>query len=187
MKIKHLLPLIVLFSFAQNYLIAQDKLNIKFGKITPADFDLSKQKYDTGAAAVIIADIGSSEFDGNNDGWFSLDYKRHTRIKIINKNGMDAANVEIPLYFSGQREEKVQNIKAVTYTLEGGKVIETELDKKSIFKDKYDKNYMKVKFTLPGVKEGCIIEYSYNLVSDFLQNLQPWEFQGDYPVLWSQY
>lgn len=187
MKSKHFILLLTSLCLTQNYLIAQDKLNIKFGKITPADFDLSKNKFDTGAAAVVIADIGSSAFDGNNDGWFSLNYKRHTRIKIINKNGLDAANVEIPLYFSGQREEKVQNIKAVTYTLEGGKVTETELDKKSIFKDKYDKNYVNVKFTLPGVKEGCIIEYTYNVISDFLQNLQPWEFQGDYPVLWSQY
>ncbi|MCC6288335.1 MAG: DUF3857 and transglutaminase domain-containing protein [Chitinophagaceae bacterium] len=185
MKFKHLL--LVLFWFVQNYLIAQDKLNIKFGKVTSADFDLSKNKFDTGANAVVIADIGSSEFDGNNDGWFSLNYKRHTRIKILNKNGFDAANVEIPLYFSGQNEEKLQNVKAITYTLEGGKVVETELDKKSIFKDKLDKNRIRVKFTLPGVKEGCIIEYSYNLISDFLQNLQPWEFQGDYPVLWSQY
>ncbi len=187
MKIKHLLLLVVLVCCTQNYLFAQDKLNIKFGKITPADFDLSKHSFDTGAAAVVIADIGSSAFDGNNDGWFSLNYKRHTRIKIINKNGVDAANVEIPLYFSGQAEEKVQSIKAVTYTLEGGKVVETELDKKSVFKDKYDKNHLLVKFTLPGVKEGCIIEYSYNVISDFLRNLQPWEFQGDYPVLWSQY
>lgn len=171
----------------QNYLIAQDKLNFKYGKISPADFDLSKNKFDTSVSAVVIADVGSSGFDGNTKGWFSLTFKKQTRIKILNKNGFDAANVEIPLYFSGQDEEKVTNLKASTYTLENGKVIETELDKKSIFKDKYDKNHMTVKFTLPGVKEGCIIEYSYTQNSDFLQNLQPWEFQGHYPVLWSQY
>ncbi|MFT3702574.1 MAG: DUF3857 domain-containing protein [Agriterribacter sp.] len=171
----------------QNYLIAQDKLNFKYGKISPADFDLSGKKFDTSVSAVVIADIGSSAFEGNVKGWFSLAFKKQTRIKILNKNGFDAANVEIPLYFSGQAEEKITNLKASTYTLEGGKVIETELDKKSVFKDKYDKNHMTVKFTLPGVKEGCIIEYSYVQNSDFLQNLQPWEFQGDYPVLWSQY
>ncbi|MFT4016129.1 MAG: DUF3857 domain-containing protein [Agriterribacter sp.] len=186
MKIKHLLPLIVLFSFAQNYLIAQDKLNIKFGKITPADFDLSKYKYDTGASAVVIADIGSSAFDGNR-GSFSLQYSKHSRIKIINKNGVEAANVSIPLYFNTSGEEKMINLKASTYALEGGKIIETELDRKSIFKDKYDKNHLIVKFTLPAVKEGVIIEYSYTIQSDFIFNLQPWEFQGDYPVLYSQY
>ena len=42
--------------------IAQDKAPARYGKITPADFDLSKQKFDSGAAAVVIADIGNSEF-----------------------------------------------------------------------------------------------------------------------------
>ncbi len=187
MKSKCVIPIIILLFLSQNYLIAQDKLNIKYGKITPADFDLSKYSFDTSVSAVVIADIGSSGFVGNTKGWFSLEFRRHTRIKILNKNGMDAANVEIPLYFSGQQEEKVNSLKASTYILENGKVIETELDKKSVFKDKYDKNHMEVKFTLPGVKEGCIIEYSYLVTSDFLRNLQPWSFQGNYPVLLSQY
>ncbi|HTN09300.1 DUF3857 domain-containing protein [Agriterribacter sp.] len=187
MKNKTLLLAVAVFGLSQNYLFAQDKLNIKFGKIAAADFDLSKSTFDTSVSAVVIADMGKSDFEGNNKGWFSLSFKKHTRIKILNKNGMDAANVEIPLYISGSAEEKVVNLKASTYNLENGKVIETELDKKSIFKDKYDKNHITVKFTLPAVKEGSVIEYMYTVTSDFLRNLQPWVFQGDYPVLWSQY
>lgn len=179
--------ILVLLCMAQSPLFAQDKLNLKYGKITPADFDLSKHKFDTSVSAVVIADVGRSDFDGNTKGWFSLSFKKHTRIKILNKNGLEAATVSIPLYFSGSAEEKVTNLKATTYVLEDGKIIETELDKKSIFKDKYDKNHMTVKFTLPGAKEGAIIEYSYVVTSDFLSNLQPWEFQGEYPVLWSEY
>lgn len=187
MKNKTLTLAVALLCLSQNYLFAQDKLNIKFGKITTADFDLSKSKPDTGAGAVVIADIGKSDFEGSNKGWFSLSFKKHTRIKILNKNGMDAANVAIPLYISGSQEEKVANLRASTYNLENGKITETALDKKSIFTDKYDKNHITVKFTLPAVKEGSVIEYGYTLTSDFLRNLQPWEFQGEYPVLWSQY
>ncbi|HRN55287.1 MAG TPA: DUF3857 domain-containing protein [Agriterribacter sp.] len=187
MKNKTFLLAIAVFSLSQNYLFAQDKLNIKFGKITIADFDLSKSVFDTSVSAVVIADIGRSDFEGNNKGGFSLSFKNHTRIKILNKNGMDAANVEIPLYISGNAEEKVINLKASTYNLENGKIVETELDKKSVFKDKYDKNHITVKFTLPAVKEGSVIEYMYTVTSDFFRNLRPWAFQGDYPVLWSQY
>lgn len=187
MKNKTLLLTVMVFGFLQNYLFAQEKPDIKYGKITSSDFDLSQSKFDTSVSAVVIADVGRSDFEGNNDGWFSLSFKKHTRIKILNKNGLDAANVEIPLYFSGNMEEKVVNLKAITYNLENGKVTETTLDKKSVFKDKYDKNHITVKFTLPAVKEGSVIEYMYTVTSDFLRNLQPWEFQGEYPVLWSQY
>ena len=41
--------------------------------------------------------------------------------------------------------------------------------------------------TLPSVREGSVIEYSYTVVSDFLFNLQPWAFQRDIPTRWSEY
>jgi len=166
---------------------AQLKLNFKFNKVTPADFDLSKSKFDSSAGAVVIADIGSSWFEGNAKGWFSLIHKKTTRIKILNKNGFDAANVQVHLYTNGKDEEKLENLKGYTYNLEDGKVVETKLDNASIFKDKLSKKYTLRKFTLPAIKEGSIIEYTYTIKSDFIENLQPWEFQGEYPILWSEY
>lgn len=166
---------------------AQEKSPAKFGKITPADFDLSKNTFDSGATAVVIADIGNSEFEGNVKGWFSLKFKHFKRIKILNKNGFDAATVEIPLYTNGTAVEKLEGLKAVTYNLENGKIVETKLEDKSIFTDKVSKNLVEKKFTFPAIKEGSIIEYSYTQSSDFLFNLQPWAFQGQYPCLWSEY
>ena len=160
---------------------------IRFGRVSPQDFDLSKNKIDKAADAVIIADVGNSSFVGNTKGWFSLVYKKQIRIKILNKNGFDAASVNIPLYLNGQDEEKLESLKASTYNLEDGKVIETKLDNGSVFKEKVSKNLARRKFTLPAVKEGSIIEYSYTVNSDFLFNLQPWYFQGSYPRLWSEY
>lgn len=166
---------------------AQGKSPVRFGKITPADFDISAPKYDSGAAAVVVADIGSSDFEGNNKGWFSLEFHHFKRIKILNKNGFTAGDVEIPLYSSGQSVEKLENLKAVTYNLENGKVVETRLDDKSVFTDKMSQHWIQKKFTFPALKEGSVIEYSYTQSSDFLFNLQPWEFQSIYPCLWSEY
>lgn len=166
---------------------AQEKSPARFGKVTPADFDLSSRKYDSGATAVVIADIGSSDFVGNNKGWFSLEFKHYKRMKILNKNGFKVADVEIPLYTSGNAEEKVDGLKAVTYNLENGKVVETRLDDKSVFTDNMSKHWKEKKFTFPALKEGSIIEYSYTQESEFLTHLQPWQFQSEYPCLWSEY
>src|SRR4051812_37753033 len=81
-------------------LSAQNKPPFKFGKIAPVDFTIS-QAYDSGANAVVIADIGNSVFEGNIKGWFSLAFKRVRRLKILNKNGFDAAVVKIQLYQDG--------------------------------------------------------------------------------------
>jgi Transglutaminase-like superfamily. len=174
-----------LLSFAITF--AQEKSPVKFGKISNEDFDLSKYKFDTSVSAVVISDIGSSKFEGNTNGGFTLVFKRQKRIKILNKNGFEAANIEIRLYTDGRNEESLDNLKAYTYNLENGNITKSELQSNSIFKDKLSANQLNKKFTFPAVKEGSIIEYSYTVNSIFFFNLQPWIFQDNYPCLWSEY
>ncbi len=166
---------------------AQDKFPIKFGKITPQDFTITTGSLDTSADAVVVADLGISTFEGNPKGWFTLEFKHSKRIRILKRTGFEAGNITIPLYVSGTNVEKVTGLHATTYTLEGGKVVETKLESKSVFTDKISKYRIDEKFTFPALKEGAILEYSYTQESPFLFNLQPWEFQGEYPCLWSEY
>ena len=177
--------LLHLFTFST---YAQEKNKVKFGNVTEKDFAQKVYSIDSNASAVVIADIGSSKIEGNIKGWFSLMYNHYKRVHILNKNGYDIANVSVGLYTNGSEEEQLYRLKAVTYNLENGKVVETKLDvKENVFKDKVSKNWLVKKFTFPNVKEGSIIEFEYTKTSDFLQNLEPWEFQGEYPRLWSEY
>ncbi len=59
--------------------------------------------------------------------------------------------------------------------------------KDGIFKEKYNRNYNQHKFTLPNVKEGSVIEYSYKKTSEFFTNFPNWQFQRTIPVRWSEY
>ncbi len=168
--------------------LAQDIPSFKFGKVSAAALSVKSYPVDSNAAAVLLADVGSSAIKGNNKGWFSLEYKLLRRIHILKSSAFDKATVEIKLYTNGEDEEELDDLKAVTYNLEDGKVTETKLNvKSSVFKERIDKNTVIKRFTLPNVKEGSIIEYEFKLTSDFLFNIQPWNFQGDIPRLWSQY
>ena len=174
--------------FSADKSLAQDKAPINFGSVSMADFNTSSSLIDSNTNAVIIADIGSTTFEGNSKGWFTYIYKRQRRIKILNKKGFDLATVEIALFKNDDSQEKAEKITAVTYNIENGKVTETKLQSKDIFEEKYDKNHLEKKFTLPGLKEGSIIEYSYTIKSDFEFNLPSWEFQNSaHPTLWSEY
>jgi hypothetical protein len=183
------LPVYLCFLFCQSLVLAQDKLPIKFGKVNLEDFNVQSPLIDSSTNAVVVADVGNSEFMANtNDLTFSLVFKEKKRIKIINKNGFDAATVTIPLYAgNGGKVEKMEDLNAFTYNIENGKVIATKVEKSSIFTEQHNKNWVYKKFTFPSLKEGSIIEYSYQVKSDFFFNLQPWTFQEEYPVLWSQY
>ncbi|MBK9379858.1 MAG: DUF3857 domain-containing protein [Chitinophagaceae bacterium] len=167
---------------------SQQNPTVKFGKISIAEIERKNYDVDTSAEAVVIADIGATQIKGNRNEWFSLEFRRHKRIHILKRNAYSHATVEISLYTDGKMEEQLDDVKAVTYNYENGKIVETKLDVRTgVFKDKLDKNRVVKKFTLPNVKEGSIIEYEYKVTSDFLFNLQPWYFQGDIPRLWSEY
>jgi len=167
---------------------AQDQPKIKFGAVTAQDLSRKIYSVDSSAEAVIIADIGTSQIVGNNKGWFSIEHKHYRRAHILSKNAFDIANVSILLYTDGSAEESLEKLKAVTYNLEDGKVVESRLDTKGgVFKDKLDKYFTVRKFTMPNVKEGSIIEYEYTTTSEFLGNMPDWSFQGGYPRLWSEY
>ena len=167
---------------------SQDKAPLKFGKVNKEDFYIKSSVVDSNANAVVVYNKGDISFEGNETGWFMYVYKRTCRILISNKNGLDAATVEVNLYKNDETKEKVENLSATTYNLENGLVMETKLNTRDVFEEKIDKNYYSKKFTMPAVKEGSIIEYSYTIKSNFIFNLPAWDFQStDYPVLWSEY
>jgi len=165
----------------------QEKLPVKFGKVTPEDFNINVAALDTSAGAVVVADYGTSTFEGNREGWFDIVYKHSCRIKILKKSGFDAATITIPLYDGDKESEKLEGLKASTYNVESGQVLETKLDDKSIYSTRSSKHITQKKFTFPALKEGSIVEYTYTQTSPFIFNLQPWIFQGEYPCLWSEY
>ncbi len=191
MTIRNRLAIAMLCLFASTLTAdAQEKIGkipVKFGKVTPEDFKVDVAALDSAADAVVIADFGTTMFEGDNKGSFILVFKHSKRIKILKKQGFEAATVTIPVYVNGTTSEKVEGLRASTYNLEDGRVVETRLDDKSIFTDKVSRHRQNKKFTLPAIKEGSIIEYTYTQNSPFLFNLQPWAFQDAYPCLWSEY
>jgi hypothetical protein len=182
------LTLISLFLFLTTISFSQKEATIKYGKVSVEDFNITSPVVDSNANAVIIADIGNLEFEGTSNGWFRTIFKRHRRIKIINKKGFDIATVKINLYkISNDRQEKIEDVKGATYNLENKNIITTKLSSKAFVSEKIDNQHTTEKFTFENIKEGSIIEYSYTMSSDFLFNLQDWYFQDYYPTLWSEF
>ncbi|MDE3250149.1 MAG: DUF3858 domain-containing protein [Bacteroidota bacterium] len=170
-------------------LAAQEIRPVEFGKLWPGDFTLHPSAVlDSSNAAVIIADYGETTFKGNSHGWVSYVFTHKKRIKILDSRAFDLATIEVILYSDGEQSEQLEDLTAASYNLKGDTILVNKVDKKDIFTDKIDKNRVVKKFTVPGVKENCIIEYSYTIVSDFYFNIPSWEFQHrGYPTLWSEY
>jgi transglutaminase-like putative cysteine protease len=175
--------LIVLF-FITTVSFSQQK-NFEFENISVADFNSIKTK-DSSVVAEVIADVGYTRFDYGLDGFFLI-FERNARIHILKREGASYATIEIPLYKSGNDKEIVTSFKGYTYNLEKGELIKTKVRKEDIFLQEESEHWNIQKVAMPAVKENSIIEFEYEIHSDFTFNLQPWTFQMDIPVYWSEY
>lgn len=156
---KNLTFLFVLFSllsFSQEDYFPES-YNVKFNDIKSSTF-----ARDSTANALVIYDFGNSHVDPDD---FELKTEIKRKVKILNREGFDKATISIHLYNSSKASQSVKNIMATTYNLVGNTIVSTKIDKKDIFEEKYDENHTLVKFTLPNIKEGSVIAYSYTLSS----------------------
>ena len=134
---------------------------------------------------ICTCDFGNTNFDFQED-LFKIVFKHHFRIKILKKEGFDWGTFAIYLFHHNGVEEKLVNLKGCTYNLENGKIVTTSLDKHTIFKEDFNKNFRTIKYAMPNIKEGSIIEITYEINSDFF-SIHPWNFQYDIPNIYSEY
>lgn len=172
--------------------VFSQKAPIKFGKIDEKDLKMTVYEKDSSASAVILCDFGDTYMEYNtvkND--FEIIYIRHLRVKIFKADSdvlSTFANIEIPFRrYDGQNQDLITDLKATSYSLENGKVKETKMDKSSVFENKTYENHFIKKFSIPEVKDGSIVEYTYKIVSDFTSYPRTWYFQSTYPVICSEY
>lgn len=165
---------------------AQD-FKMKFGRIDDDNLKMSSYKNDTSVSAMVIGDFGNVSFNYNQNSGFQLLFKRHKRIKIFKKEGYKYADQMIRLYDGNDVKENVGRIKAVTYNFEGDRVKKSKMKRKAVFREEINDYWNSVKFTLPDVKEGSVIEFEYTVSSDRLFSLPVWYFQESIPVKWSEF
>lgn len=163
--------LIVQFTFSQE---------VKFGEVSKEELQEKLYTKDSSANAAILYKKQSTYFNVNSV--VSLVTETHERIKIYNTDGFDEATITINLFKSGSEQERVGKIKAYTYNLENGKVVKTKLEKDQIFKSEFSHNYNQIKFTMPNVKVGSVLEIEYKLTSPFYFNIDEFTFQYHIPV-----
>ncbi|MET3538053.1 transglutaminase-like domain-containing protein [Chryseobacterium limigenitum] len=151
------------------------------------DADLSKQKsaLDENAPAEILYKSQHFMIDVATG---DLHKKAFYRVKIYDKDkAEDWLNLEIPLYKNGSSEEKLNKIKAFTYNLENGVVVQVKVEKSSKYKSKESKYLTINKFAFPNVKNGSVIEYQYEVISPFLFAIPEVLIEGDTPSMYTEY
>ena len=163
--------------------------NLKWGKPTDQELQMTEYAADKDAEAVVLyhkTDV-SYQFISND---FKVYYRVNTRLKVLKPEGKRLADGQI-VYLDGPanrgRHELVAGLKATAYNLENGKLVKTKMERSMTSEERLDKNQMVMKFSVPQVKVGTVIEYEYRIESDFYGNIRDWYAQHDIPVLYTCY
>lgn len=171
--------LILFLCLSSSDLFSQYKL--PFGDIGLVDLSNKPYKPDPGADAIILSDIGVASFNYVNE--FYVEFERDVKIRIVNSEGFDYANIEIP-YTS---DDRIYNYRASTFNTRNGERTETKIPKKSFLTENKSSTTKVLRFNFPDVHEGSIIEYSYiiRLTKGSIYTLVPWRFQSLIPTVLS--
>ena len=162
----------------------------KFSKVTAADFATPAEAADSSVDAVYIYEIGDTHFDVSGNG-LVMQTQVKVRMQIVTEKGRDYANKSVLYYHNPKlatnQNESVTGVDAASYNLVDGKVVKTSMSSKYIFKEQTTDNMMRLKFSIPEVKVGSIIEYKYLLTSPRYADIPTWTFQHSEPVRYCYY
>jgi len=176
---KNIFSIIILILIV-NSVIAQD---FKFGKVSKEELEEKVYPLDSSANAVFLYKERSTNFKYVQGEGFRVVTDIHERIKIYNAQGFDWATKEIDLYksSSSRKKENVVGLKAYTYVLENKKIVKFKLEKNQVFSEEKNKYWNEEKFTMPNIKDGCVVEWKYEITSPF-RGIDDVQFQHSIPV-----
>ncbi len=171
----------LLFFVITFYANSQD---YKFGKVSKEELEEKYNIKDSSSVATVLYRNYNVYYDYMESTGFRVITEVHERIKIYSKEGFDYATVNQLLYRDNSSSEKevLRGLKATTYNLEGGKIVESKLKSSETFKEEVSDYYFEEKFTMPNVKEGSVIEYKYIHESPFSYNIDEIDLQYDIPI-----
>ena len=156
--------------------------NFKFGKVSKEELAEKVHPKDPSANAAVLFKDESIRFDYRQGNGFTQIRTVHERIKIYTKEGFSWATKKVKLYNQQKADnESLEDLKAYTYNLVDGKIEDDKLKSDGIFDEEVNKFWKVKSFTMPNIKEGSVVEFTYEITSPYL-SIDDLELQYTIPI-----
>ena len=163
--------------------------NLKWGKPTDAELNMTTYAPDPEAEAVVLCSQTLLRYDLSS-GWLKLIRSTKKRIKVLKEEGKDKANGGISYMFNGHRSgecEILAKLKATAYNMVDGKLVKTKMEGNMVNHEDVTKTLRLTKYTVPQVTVGTVIEVEYEIESDFISHIDDWWAQSEIPVMYTSF
>jgi hypothetical protein len=162
------------------------EISLTYGDITIDELNMTSYANDTSAVAVVLYENGKTSYEYSSV--LEQVFDMQEKIKILKPEGSNQGDIAITYFVgNGVSGESISKLEAFSYNLENGQIIKTALEKQYIFDEKVSDHIRQIKFSIPNVKTGTVIEYKYRKTTPAIFNIPTWYVQRDIPVLNSFY
>lgn len=159
-------------------LLQAQESDFRFGKVSEEELRMEQYDKDPDADAVILYEELRTYFLIGNQFTRMTDY--YIRLKVLKAEGKEYADINLPYVF---QHENYANLDAAAYNLVDGKIVKTPLKKQYLFREEVGDEQWMLKFSIPEVREGTVIEYRYRMNSDFVTYIPSVVVQHDIPTV----
>ena len=153
-------------------------LKYEYGHINYDDLAMTVYEPDSSAAALMLLNYKEYFFNLGR-----LEARVHKRIKILSTDGLGYGDY-VFRYFSGGG--KPHGLRMTTYNLEEGEIRSYEVAKEQVIDEKVSKNYHKITVSMPQVKVGSVLEFTYVYPVSNRSTIPDWDWQLNIPVKFSE-
>lgn len=163
--------------------------NLKWGKPTEAELNMTTYAPDPEAEAVVLCSQTAIRYD-LVAGSFKYYRSVKERIKVLQEKGKDRVNGMILYQYNGHRTghcEELTKLKATAYNMVDGKLVKTKMSSDMINHEDVNKSMRLTKYTVPQVMVGTVIEVEFEITSDFFYHVDDWEAQSTIPVYYTSF
>lgn len=167
-------------SFAQKY---------KYGNVTKELLELPMCDFYKEADAMITYVAGDNSVHYSYSEGFYTVRKVKKQIKVFSENVKDIGSQSITFYSpkAGRGKVKLKGLKGKTYVLDNGKTKEIKLNDANVFETQLNNYYKQINFTMPNIQKNCLFEFEYELHSEYISNIDDWNLQEEYPVVYNEF
>ena len=176
-----LLSLLAIISCAS---VCAQEHDYRFGKVSLDELRMESYEKDPDADAVILYEDNYLSYQFTTT--VSLVQEYRVRVKILKPEGVGNADVSVYYYDRPASRENITGIDAAAYNLVDGKIVKTPLKRQYIFTEAIGEYGRLIKFSIPEVREGTVIEYRYRKTSANITDIPSFVFQHDIPVAFSR-
>ncbi len=160
----------------------------KFGQVTQELMQLTECDFHKNADAMVTYKSGKRDVI-YNDRSIKAVLNQKIQVKIFNNESKDAGNFTF-YYYSPAKSSvgiRIRKLTGKTYVLEDGVIKEYKLAEESIFDVQFNNNTKKITAVLPNITKNCVFEIEYEIESDYYSNIEDWDIQEQYPVLYNEF